>query len=119
MVRKHQVIHNQVIPKVHQHGVSSCALHQYDLNGSPHISCTIIINFASFGFNIMNMCVPTIFHSEAFYHPFRRIALTIHSNRNVSLLHSLRGQKECQSKKKKKKKISIHLTIVELCHHRP
>src|SRR4029434_8419111 len=38
------------------------------------------------------------FHSEAFYDPFRRIALTIHSNRNVSLLHSLRGQKERQSK---------------------
>ena len=34
MVRKHQVIHNQVIPKAHQHGVSSCALQQYDLNGS-------------------------------------------------------------------------------------
>ena len=34
MVRKHQVIHNQVISKAHQHGVSSCALHQYDLNGS-------------------------------------------------------------------------------------
>src|SRR6187399_2061256 len=34
MVREHQVIHNQVIPKAHQHGVSSCALHQYDLNGS-------------------------------------------------------------------------------------
>ena len=34
MVRKHQVIHNQVIPKAHQHGVSSCALHQYDLNGT-------------------------------------------------------------------------------------
>ena len=29
-----QMIHNQVIPKVHQNGVSSCALHQYDLNGS-------------------------------------------------------------------------------------
>ena len=24
------MIHNQVIPKVHPHGVSSCALHQYD-----------------------------------------------------------------------------------------
>src|SRR4029434_9844473 len=35
-------------------------------------------------------------YSEAFYHPFRRIALTIQSNRNVSLLHSLRGQKERQ-----------------------
>ena len=34
MVRKYQVIHNQVIPKVHQNGVSSCALHQYDLNGN-------------------------------------------------------------------------------------
>ena len=34
MVRKYRMIHNQVIPKVHQHGVSSCALHQYDLNGS-------------------------------------------------------------------------------------
>src|SRR4051812_21918626 len=34
MVRKYQMIHNQMIPKVHQHGVSSCALHQYDLNGS-------------------------------------------------------------------------------------
>ena len=29
-----QVIQNQVTPKVHQHGVSSCALHQSDLNGS-------------------------------------------------------------------------------------
>ena len=26
----------------------------------PQISCTIIINFASFGFNIMNMCITTI-----------------------------------------------------------
>ena len=34
MVLKHQMIHNQVIPKVHLHGVSSCALHQYDLNDS-------------------------------------------------------------------------------------
>ena len=34
MVRKYQVIHNQVIPKVHLHGVSSCALYQYDLNDS-------------------------------------------------------------------------------------
>ena len=34
MVRKHQLIHNQVIPKAYQHGVSSCALHQYDLNSS-------------------------------------------------------------------------------------
>ena len=33
-VRKYQVIHNQVVSKVHQYGVSSCALHQYDLNGS-------------------------------------------------------------------------------------
>ena len=33
-IRKYQVIHNQVIPEVHQNGVSSCALHQYDLNGS-------------------------------------------------------------------------------------
>ena len=28
------VRNNQVIPEVHQNGVSSCALHQYDLNGS-------------------------------------------------------------------------------------
>ena len=34
MVRNHQLIHNQVIPKAHQHGFYSCALHQYDLNGS-------------------------------------------------------------------------------------
>ena len=26
----------------------------------PQISCTIIINFASFGINIMNMCITTI-----------------------------------------------------------
>ena len=34
MVRKYQMIHNQVIPKVHPHGVSSWALQQYDLNDS-------------------------------------------------------------------------------------
>ena len=34
MVHKYQMIHNKVTPKVHLHGVSSCALHQYDLNGS-------------------------------------------------------------------------------------
>ena len=34
MVCKYQMIHNQVIPKLHLHVVSSCALHQYDLNGS-------------------------------------------------------------------------------------
>ena len=28
------MIHNQVIPEVHQYGVSSCALHQYDPNSS-------------------------------------------------------------------------------------
>ena len=33
-VRKHQMIHNQVIPKIHLYGVSSCALHRYDPNGS-------------------------------------------------------------------------------------
>ena len=34
MVRKYQMIHNQVIPKARLHGISSCALQQYDLNGS-------------------------------------------------------------------------------------
>ena len=34
MVRKHQMIHKQVISKIHLYGVSSCALHRYDLNGS-------------------------------------------------------------------------------------
>ena len=34
MVHKYQVIHNKVIAEVHQNGVSSCALYQYDLNGS-------------------------------------------------------------------------------------
>ena len=28
------MIHNQVVPKDHHYGVSSCALHRYDLNGS-------------------------------------------------------------------------------------
>ena len=60
MVRKHQVIRNQVIPKAHPHGDSSFALHQYDLNGSAKNMLIIIINFASFGINIMNMCITTI-----------------------------------------------------------
>ena len=51
------MIHNQVVPKVHQYGVSSCALHRYDLNGVPQISYTIIINFASFGFNIISTTI--------------------------------------------------------------
>src|SRR4029434_1929918 len=54
------------------------------------------------------------FPFRSFYHPFRRIALTIHSNRNVSLLHSLRGQKEWKSKKKNFKKNRVNLAIKKL-----
>ena len=58
-VRKYQVIHNQVIQK----SISMEFLHALytDMTQTavPQISCTIIINFGSFGFNIMKMCITT------------------------------------------------------------
>src|SRR5215216_7389413 len=34
MLRMVRMCQNQVTPKVHRHGGSSCALHQYDISGS-------------------------------------------------------------------------------------
>ena len=34
MVRMSQTFQKRVSPKIHQHGASSCVLHQYDLHGS-------------------------------------------------------------------------------------
>ena len=59
--RKYQVIHNQVIPKVHQNGVSSCALYQYDANSS----ATNKLHYH------YQLCIFWLQHYEYVYHYYR------------------------------------------------
>ena len=71
MVHKYQMIHNQVIPKAHQHGVSSCALHQYDLNGS----ATSMLHYH------YQLCIFWLQHYEYVYHYYRDSSKIDHSSR--------------------------------------
>src|SRR5215216_4201205 len=64
--------YNQVIPKVHQHGVSSCALHQYDLNGS----ATHMLHYH------YQLCIFWHQYYEYVYH---------HDRDSTEIDHSLRG----------------------------
>src|SRR3954470_24873968 len=57
MVRMSQVIQNQVSPKIHQHGASSCVLYQYESNCSATSMWYYHYYLISFG---MNMCITTI-----------------------------------------------------------
>ena len=52
MVRK-----RQVIPKAHQHGVSSCALHQYDLNGGATKNVALSLSNLHILTSILWICV--------------------------------------------------------------
>ena len=67
MVHKYQMIHNQVIPIIHPDGVSSCALHQYDLNGSA-------INMLHYHYQL---CIFWHQYHEYVYH-YDRHLITIH-----------------------------------------
>ena len=60
MVHTSQTIQKGVSPKIHQHGTSSCVLHQYDSSGSATSKWYFHYYFVSFGINIMNMCITTI-----------------------------------------------------------
>ena len=57
MVRMSQTFQKRVSPKIHQHGASSCVLHQYDLHGSATSKWYYHYYLISFG---MKMCIPTI-----------------------------------------------------------
>src|SRR3954468_10800919 len=57
MICMSQVIQNQVSPKIHQHGASSCVLYQYDSNCSATSMWSYHYYLISFG---MNMCITTI-----------------------------------------------------------
>src|SRR3990170_2874378 len=70
MVRKYQVIHNQVIPKVHRNGVSSCALHQYD----PNDSATNKLHYH------YQLCIFWFQHYEYVYHYYRDSTKIDHSS---------------------------------------
>ena len=52
----------------------------------PKISCTIIINFASFGINIMNMCVTTIEIQQTIFIGCMTIEGFIYLNRTTIIL---------------------------------
>ena len=52
----------------------------------PQISCTFIINFASFGINIMNMCVTTIEIQQTIFIGCMTIEGFIHVNRTTIIL---------------------------------
>ena len=60
MVCMSQTFQNWVITKIHQHGASSCILHQYDSSGSATSKWYYHYYFVYFGTNIMNMCNTTI-----------------------------------------------------------
>ena len=52
----------------------------------PQISCTIIINFSSFGINIMNMCITTIEIQQTMFIGCMTIEGLIHVNRTTIIL---------------------------------
>ena len=52
----------------------------------PQISCTIIINFASFGINIMYMCITTIEIQQTIFIGCMTIEGFIHVNRTTIIL---------------------------------
>ena len=54
MVRMSQTFQKRVSPKIHQHGASSCVLHQYDLHGSATSKWYYHYYLISFG---MKMCI--------------------------------------------------------------
>ena len=56
-VRMSQTFLKWVSPKIHQHGASSCVLHQYDLHGSATSKLYYHYYLISFG---MKMCITTI-----------------------------------------------------------
>ena len=53
-----QMIRNQVNPKVHQNGVSSCVLHQCDLNGS----ATSMWDYHHSVYIIWHQCYEHVYH---------------------------------------------------------
>ena len=60
MVCMSQTFQKWVSTKIHQHGASSCILHQHDSSGSATTKWYYHYYFVSFGTNIMNMCNTTI-----------------------------------------------------------
>ena len=85
---KYQVIHNQVIPKSHQHGVSSCALHQYDLNGSATNKLHLSLLSLHLLVSMLWICVSLRSRSNK---SFSLVCMTtegfIHVNRTTSVLY--------------------------------
>ena len=93
MVRKYQMTHNQVIPKAHLHGVSSCALHQYDINGSAtnklhyHYFLTFADDLSSYRY------IYSMKHKSETFEKFKEFQSEVenHHNKKIKFLRSDHG----------------------------
>ena len=80
------MIHNQVIPKSIFMEFLHALYTDMTQTAVPQISCTIIINFASFGINIMNMRITMIEIQQTIFIGCITIEGLIHVNRITIIL---------------------------------